>query len=91
MKSKRAIPAQVQPVVILVSHIVLLHRVGVAPTKQEIKQAIIQRLLDIEYAPGGDFWKYDRETWDMERQTLVLRCGWKKMNAQKLLASLSEG
>ena len=88
---KKAIKVQVQPVVIPVSQVVLLHRDGIAPTKQEIKQAIIQRLLDIEYAPGDDFWKDDRETWDTERQFLVLRCGWNKMSAQQLLASLSEG
>ena len=60
------------------------------PTKTEIKQAIIQRLLDIEYCPGSDFQKEDPDTWDVERQMLVLRCGWNNMSCEDLLAGLNE-
>lgn len=68
----------------------MCHRAGVAPTKSEIKQIIIQRLLDIEYAPEGSFYEHDREAWDTERQMLVLRCGWNAISAEELLASLRE-
>lgn len=66
----------------------MCHRAGVPPTKSEIKQIIIQRLLDIEYAPEGRFYEEDQETWDRERQMLVLRCGWNAMSTEELLSSL---
>ena len=91
MKKQKTNTHQVDAVVIPISHVVLQHRDGIAPTKKEIKQAIIQRLLDIYYAPFGEFYEKDRETWDRERQILVLRCEWNKMTVEELLSSLSEG
>lgn len=72
------------------SSAILSHQGGVGPTKTEIKQAIIQRLLDIEYAPGTEFHREDPDAWDRERQTLVLRVGWNNMTLEELVASLPE-
>jgi len=50
---------------------ILRHRDGIPPTKSEIKQAIIQRLLDIEYCPGTNFQKEAPESWERELQLRV--------------------
>jgi len=69
---------------------ILRHRDGIPPTKSEIKQAIIQRLLDIEYCPGTNFQKEEPEAWERERQMLVLRCEWNKISCEELLKSLAD-
>ena len=67
---------------------IMEHKPGIPPTKEEIKQAIIQRLLDIEYPPGSNFHKEDPDKWDIERQMLVIRVGWNRMSAIELLNGL---
>ncbi|MBU2068044.1 MAG: hypothetical protein ABII95_00530 [Patescibacteria group bacterium] len=69
---------------------ILNHKEGQRPTKNEIKQAIIQRFLDVEYAPGTKFHKEDPNAWDRERQMLVLRLGWNNMTLEELVAGLPE-
>ena len=69
---------------------ILEHKPGVGPTKNEIKQAVIQRLLDIEYAPRSRFHEEDPDSWDTERQMLVLRCGWNNMSLEELIELLPE-
>jgi len=72
------------------SSCIISHQEGRGPTKMEIKQAIIQRLLDMKYAPGTKFHKEDPDVWDTERQMLVLRVGWNSMSLEELVASLPE-
>jgi len=69
---------------------ILEHKSRIGPTKSEIKQVVIQRLLDIEYGPGSRFHKEDPDTWDSERQMLVLRCGWNTMSLKELIDLLPE-
>ena len=69
---------------------ILEHRPNIAPTQSEIKQVIIQRLLDIEYPPCGGFYENDRDKWDTERQLLVLRMDWNTKSAITLLLMMEE-
>jgi len=69
---------------------ILDHKPKQAPNREEIRQAIIQRLLDIEYPPGTKFHKEDSDTWDIERQSLVLKVGWNNMSLEELVAGLQE-
>jgi len=70
------------------SQVILSHKAGVPPTKEEIRQVIIQRLLDIEYAPSGGYYKNDRDGWDIDRQMLVMLAGWNNMSAEELLSKI---
>ena len=58
--------------------------------KSDVKQFIIQGLLEEECPHKGSFYEQCRDEWDVERQALVLRCGWNKMTAEQLLAQLPE-
>ena len=70
---------------------ILYHTPRVPPTKSEIKQVIIQRLLDIEYPPDSRFHREDPDGWDTERQMLVLRASWNTMTLEDLAKGLKDG
>jgi len=72
------------------SSAILIHKKGRGPTKREIKQAVIQRLLDVEYAPGTRFHKANSDVWETKRQMLVLRAEWNNITLEELIAGLPE-
>lgn len=66
-------------------------------TKSKVKQYIIQAILDEECPKPSPFPLFPMadhlealDRCDVERQALVLRCGWNNMTAEQLLAGLSE-